>query len=448
MFRRLLDLAMPVVGLNVLNVLTLFVDTAMCARLPEAEVALAALGFSTQIVFLLTTAMIGLTVGTVALVARASGAGDGARVEHIVLQSSQLAVLLAVLVAVVGNLLAGPALALLGASGEVYDEGLRYLRPSLYGSVVMYLTYLYGALFRGTGNTRTPFLVAIGTNLVNVVANYGLILGHFGLPALGVAGAAIGTIIAYAVSVALYIFLLTRPRRTDLRLALHLRPIDRDLAAEMLRVGAPAALDSVILNVSFLAVIGMLGRIDELAVAAHGLGLRVQGLAFVPGLGVSMATAAMVGQALGANRVDEARAVARASVVLCFAVMLPPAILFLAAAGPIVGAFDVRPGEPLGDLAVTWIQVLGWGMPIFGVHIALAGVLQGAGATHLSLRINAVGTFAFQIPIAVALAFPLGLGPLGVWLSFPIGFVLKTALETLVYRGDRWATVGVRVEQA
>lgn len=448
MFRRLLALAMPVVGLNVLNVLTLFVDTAMCARLPEAEVALAALGFSTQLVFLLTTAMIGLTVGTVALVARASGAGDGARVEHIVLQSSQLAVVLAVIVAVVGNLLAGPALSVLGATGEVYEEGLRYLRPSLLGSAVVYLTYLYGALFRGTGNTRTPFLVAIGTNLVNVVANYGLILGHFGLPALGVAGAAIGTIIAYAASVGAYLFLLTRRSRADLRLTLRPRSIDRSLATEMLQVGAPAALDSVILNVSFLAVIGMLGHIDELAVAAHGLGLRVQGLAFVPGLGVSMATAAMVGQALGARRVDEARAVARASVLLCLIVMLPPAILFLVGAGPIVGAFDVRPGEPLGDLAVTWIRVLGWGMPIFGVHIALLGVLQGAGATGLSLRINVLGTFALQIPIAVVLAFPLGMGPLGVWLSFPIGFALKTALEAAAYRGDRWAKVGVHVEQA
>ena len=91
---RLWSLSLPVIGLNVLNVLALAVDTAMCGRLPEHEAALTGLGFATQIVFLLLVAMLGLVVGAAALVSRAHGAGDVERVEHVLLQSTQLTVLL------------------------------------------------------------------------------------------------------------------------------------------------------------------------------------------------------------------------------------------------------------------------------------------------------------------------------------------------------------------
>ena len=104
--KELIALAWPIVGLNVLNVLALAVDTAMCGRLENAENALAALSYATQVVFLLMVAMLGLTVGTVATVSRAHGARHDERVNHILIQSTQLTVMLSAVIAVVGNLAA------------------------------------------------------------------------------------------------------------------------------------------------------------------------------------------------------------------------------------------------------------------------------------------------------------------------------------------------------
>ncbi|MBW2510276.1 MAG: hypothetical protein JRE81_16725, partial [Deltaproteobacteria bacterium] len=103
-FRRLFDLAMPIVGLNVLSVITLAVDTAMCGRLVDAEDALTALGFASQLVFLLMVAMLGLTVGTVAFIARAWGARETERINHVLQQSIMLTYLVSIGVAIVGNL--------------------------------------------------------------------------------------------------------------------------------------------------------------------------------------------------------------------------------------------------------------------------------------------------------------------------------------------------------
>ena len=168
--RRLFSLSWPVIGLNVLNVLSLAVDTAMCGRLPNAPQALEALGFSTQVVFLLMVAMMGLTVGTVAFVSRAHGADDEARVNHLLHQSTQLTVLVALGVAVVGNLFADDILRLLGASEAVVGLGLDYLRPLLTFTVFYYLNLLYAAALRSVGNTRLPFLVALFALRVHIQA--------------------------------------------------------------------------------------------------------------------------------------------------------------------------------------------------------------------------------------------------------------------------------------
>jgi len=443
--RRLFNLALPIIGLNVLNVLALAVDTAMLGRLPDAEIALTGLSFASQLIFLLMVAMMGLTVGTVAFVARAFGAGQKDRLVHILLQSSQLTIMVGVGVATLGNLAAPWLMRALGADDAAMDAGLAYLRPMLLGSVFYYLNILFGAVLRGVRNTRLPFWIALASNGLNVVLNYGFILGNYGMPALGIQGAALGTITSQAFAVVTMVVLLRRGVVDGLTLPLKPAPVDRELARDLFRIGSPAALDMLVLNASFLSIVGMLGRIDPLAVAAHGIGLRIQALAFVPGMSISQATGAMVGNALGAGDVDQARSVLRAAMVLCVAVMSVLAMLIIGAAEPIVALFDVDPASTLGGFSLTWMRLLGWCMPVVGVYIAIVGLLQGSGATRVSLRINTVATVLFQIPMSFILGFPLGLGAFGVWLAFPLSFAVKVVMGTAAYRKGDWAKLGARV---
>lgn len=439
--RQLWDLALPVIGLNVLNVLALAVDTAMCGRLPDAEVALAGLGFATQIIFLLMVAMLGLTVGTIATVSRAHGAGDHDHVEHVLRQSIQLTLFVAAGVAVVGNLVAGPVVSLLGAKGPELEAALAYLRPLLTGTVFYYLMLLFAGVLRGVGNTKLPFRIVVVVNLINFGLNYGLILGNYGLPQMGVQGAAIGTLIAYASGAAAYFVILRRGAVPGMRPRLSPAPIDRPLAGQLFRVGWPAALDMVILNAAFLSIIGMLGRVGPEAVAAHGVGLRIQALAFVPGMSISQATAAMVGQSLGSGNVDRANATIKASVVMCTTVMTLLCLTIVASAAPITQIFNLDPAGDVARLSILWMTILGLGMPVVGPWIAFVGMLQGSGFTMWSLKINGLAT-VLQIPLSFVLGFTLGLGPAGIWVAFPLSFVLKAALGYVVWQRQGWARTG------
>ena len=436
---------MPIVGLNVLSVVTLAVDTAMCGRLVDAEEALTALGFAGQLIFLLMVVMLGLTVGTVAFIARAHGSGGSERINHVLHQSILLTYIVSIAVAIIGNLGAGTVMGWLGADATVTELGVGYLRPLLTFTVFFYLNMLFAAALRAVGNTMLPFMIALVSNLLNIVLNYGFILGRLGLPALGVRGAAWGTVISQAVAVILMVLILRRGAVHGVRARVHLARIDRPLANDLFRVGAPAALDMLVLNVAFLSVVGMLARVAQVAVAAHGVGLRVQSLAFVPGFGVSQAIGAMVGNALGAGDEGEARQVVRGGMVLSTAIMTVLGLSIVFGAEPIIAIFDIDPATELGRYSILWMRILGLGMPIVGVHIALIGMLRGAGATNTSLMINIVGTMLIQVPLSWFLGFVVGWGAFGIWVAVPISFVVRLGLGVLAYRQGAWAQTGATI---
>lgn len=440
-------LAGPIIGLNVLNVLALAVDTAMCGRLPHSDEALTALGFSTQVFFILLVAAMGMVSGAVALVARAHGAGEGKRVVHVIQQATQLTVGFGIISATVGVLLAPYILSLLGAKGVVRDQAMSYLTPMLWGSTFYYLNITFAAVLRGVGNTVLPFRVALFSNVVNAALNYHFILGGLGGPVLGLAGAAYGTVIANAVAVVLLITLLRRGVVPGVTVPLKPAALDKGLASELWAIGWPAALDMVVLNVMLASIVGMIARLDPLAVAAHGVGLRIQALAFVPGMSVMQATAAIIGQALGRGDVEEARQSVRVSRVLCAAIMSTLGLFFIAFASPMVAIFfDVGVGTVTHTHAVTWIRVLGCSMPIVGVWLAYAGLLHGSGATFTALRINATTTLLVQVPTSAILGMVLGLGPLGVWIGLPAGELLKVWLGHRAFKAEAWALTGVQVK--
>jgi len=198
-----------------------------------------------------------------------------------------------------------------------------------------------------------------------------------------------------------------------------------------------------VVNAGFLTALGLLGRLDDLAVVAHAIGMRVQSIAYVPAYGVSQAAAPLVGQALGAGDIERARRVARAALLVCTAIMFTLMIPMLLYARPLIHIFtsDMR----VETYAVQWIGLLSFGMVLYGLYFALSAVLSGSGATRTGLRINIWSTLLIQIPAALILTLGFGLGPLGVWLSFPIMFLAKVVFAYIAYRQERWAVTGTRV---
>lgn len=441
--RELVRMSLPVIGLNLLNVTAVIVDAVMCGHLPNGEEALMALGFAGQILFLMVVIMMGITVGAVALVARAHGARARDRVQHLLQQSVQLTLILGVVAGALGVAATRPLLWMLGATPGVEDAAASFLTPLMGATVLGYLNILLGAVLRGVGNTRLALIVAVVLNVVNVLVNSVLIFGLGPVPSFGLPGAAYGTIFAQLVGVLLTVYLLRRGAEPALELRLTWAPLDKPLARELLRVGAPAALDMMIMNSALFVIVGLLGRAEPLAVAAHGIGMRLQSVAFVPGLSIAQATGALVGQSLGGGNILRVREVVRASAWLAAGILSALGVLIVVFSSPLIALFGAQPGTVLGDLTYQWMVLLALGMPLVGGHFAYVGLFQGSGATNTGLAINALTVFFFQIPLSLLLGPVLGWGPLGIWIAFPASYGMKLLLELVAYRRGRWAKVGV-----
>lgn len=440
--REVARLALPVALLNLLGVLTLFIDILFCSRLEEGEAALTALGFSAQIIFLIQVPMLGFSVGSAALISRAYGARAKERVASLTRQSLQGAVVLAALTAVSSPITLPLIVGTLGAEGLAYELALDYLFPLFVGIVFYFLQTLSFSLFRSTGDTRLPLVLGLVVNGLNVPLNWVLIFGQFGLPGLGVEGAAYGTIISQAFGVLITLGLIRRGALGGIPVSLRPSLFESEFVRDIFRLGAPAALDLLLVNLSFLTMIFFLARISPEAVAAHGVGHRVQSLAFVPGLGIAQAVGALVGNFLGADNKKGALKVTRSGIVLAALLMGTIGAGLTFGRGELAALFSIEPGTELFALTTLWIMILGGTLPIIGANVALIGALRGAGATFSSLLINMVGTLIFQIPL-LYIGAELD-GARGIWLSFPIAYFCRTMVTIWIFRRGNWAKTGLR----
>lgn len=208
--RRVVSLAGPVIGENVLETLLGIIDTLFVAGLGAA--AIAGVGSALQVLWFLMSAMSALAVGSSVLVAQAYGGGDSERASQLARQSLLWSALFSVPLAIGGYILAAPTMQFFGLEPRVESIGVSYLRITMGTVIVMVSLFIGGGVLRGAGDSRTPMIVAAIANLLNIVLAYGLIYGHAGLPVLGASGSAWATFVARGLALALLLGVLWRGR--------------------------------------------------------------------------------------------------------------------------------------------------------------------------------------------------------------------------------------------
>jgi MATE family multidrug resistance protein len=275
-------LALPAVGEQVLNTLVGLSDTFLVGHLSPAasarvgyssSTALAGVGLANQLVWLITVFFIAVSVGSTALIARARGAGDHTSANRVTRQSLIVGLIMGVLASFVGMLLAEPAIQLLGADADVLPRGVTFLRIASSTFAPAALLFIGTAALRGAGDTRTPLMVMLGVNVVNIALSWLLINGNLGAPTLGVAGSAIGAAVARGGGGLVLIALLFRGR-SGLKLSLDLRP-EWDLLLRIVRIGAPSGGEQLVFQGALLIFVRFVTSLGTAAYAAHNVVLNI-----------------------------------------------------------------------------------------------------------------------------------------------------------------------------
>jgi putative MATE family efflux protein len=446
--RPMLRLALPVLAEQFLATLVMYSDTILAGQYLDQS-ALAAMALLAYFLWLVTGLFAFVAIGSLAMTARFVGAGDVEMARRTTNQSLLAGLVLSLLIG--GGLLLtlGPVVNLLNAEPDVAELTIRYMHVVLPVLPLVMLTQIGPACLRGAGDAVSGMIAMAVVNVVNVAVAWGLICPalaawrhDLGIPELGWDGLAIGAAVGYATGGLLMLALLIRGR-AGLRIAPRwLRP-DGTLIRRILRIGIPGGCDILMAVGCQLWFVSIIFHLGSTAAAAHGVGVRIESLAYLPGAAFQVAAAALTGQYLGAR--DPGRAT-RAVATTCLvggSVMTAAGLLFFFGGEPLVGIFVSAEQTDVIAVAATLLKIVAFAMPPFALLTVMLGALRGAGDTRVTMVFTTIGFLAVRIPLAYALTRVWPLGIYGAWYAMLADLAVRCALVYGRFRQGGWKHLSV-----
>lgn len=434
------------------------IDAFVISRLGEgiAGPALGAVGICDQLAALGTIVSYGLSTATATLISRQVGAGDHDAVKELAWQSLILIAALSLLFGLGGVFGANFLLrTLVGAKGEVANQGVPYLRVMLGGSFTIFLLMHLTSVQRALGSSKTPVGLLIASNALNFLLAVVLVYGPgdaptllswgrpiarlLHIPRMGLMGAAWATLIARAAALVPLMAILMR--RFDLfrrssRLAAHKRAI-----LSIVRLGWPSSAQLVVRILAMLVTHSLVARAfttptDQSATTALGIVFRLETMALFVGLGWGSAAQTFVGQNLGAHNPERARRSGWYAALYNSAMMAALAFAYSFYGRRIVGFFDSDP-EVLRP-ALSYFKWVGASYIGLGIGIVLGSAIQGAGATLRALVLDTLVIAGFQLPTSVLFVLSDGATYVGVWQIVAVTYFLFALVYVVSYRRGRF----------
>ena len=407
------------------------IDSIWVGRLigPAALAAVSTAGFYIWVVLSLGEMV---EIGLIAVAARRHGEGDPERAARVAAAAVVYALCAGLVVSVVGWSVAGTMFRVMRVPVEVAGLGHAYLSTWLLGAPLVFGFFAIEATFRAAGDTRTPFLMLAASVGVSILLDPLLIMGLGPFPRLGVEGAALASVMVR--SGGFLVGLVIALRRGLLRVS---APDWRALPT-VIRIGMPLSLAGVLLSVIYMWLTRFTSRFGTAALAALGVGHKMEGLGFIAISGFALAAGALVGQNLGARQEARAREAVRLTVGYCLVVTVTTAIAFLLIPGRLVSLFT-RDAQVIAD-GVLYLRVIAFAQIGQSFELILEGALAGAGYT-LWPQVVSTSVTAMRIPLAAWWSRAFGL--LGIWLALSVTAISRGIAMILFWKGGRWRTVKV-----
>ncbi|MFC4987277.1 MATE family efflux transporter [Saliphagus infecundisoli] len=467
--RPLFRLAWPIVVIQLLQVTYNVVDTLYLGRLSADAVGAVSLAF--PLIFLLIAIAGGFTAAGAILVAQYTGAEGDRSAGLVAGQTFTFVGLLSVVIGVGGYFYTRPALELLPSdadtAAEVIPLAADYMEVFFVGIPLMFGFFVFSALMRGYGDTRTPMVVMAVSVLANVVLDPFFIFGFSGNPLFvwldaaplgvdfaaveaslygsvgfagwGIEGAAAATILARGIATVIGLWLLfatTRGPNVELG---HLAP-DLEFIADIVRLGVPTMVEQTTSAMAMITLTAMIVTFSPPVVAAYGLGNRLISLVFLPAMGLGRAIDTMVGQNLGAGRSDRAARAVRLAAATGAGVMLLVAVVMAVFTEPIVSVFlgDVPDAPETIAHSVEYVRTRSVEFAFIGVTQVILGGFRGAGNTKIAMVISMLTLWVGRVASVFALVFVFGWDESGVWVGMAVGNILGAIVGVAWFSRGTW----------
>jgi len=435
--RTVIHLAYPVtLGMTSFTLLSL-VDTAMLGRLGAAP--LAASGIAGVLFFAVVFTLAGVGIGVQTLTARRFGERNEAECGRVVDSGLVLALVFGLPLTVAAPWIARLCAPFLSPDADVVLLGETYLRYRFYGAFLMIANWVLQGFFAGIGETRHQMVASILATGTNILLDYALIFGRWGLPAMGIRGAAIASTIAIGIGLA-YLVIVARTHAHRERFGVLRRPIVfRRWIGPILRLSLPVIGQRAISNGSWFAFFTIVGRIGTIELAATNVIRSIYHLPIMLGIGMGTAAAALVGQGLGARTPDRAERLGWEATKLAALAMGLIGILFVAVPSSILRIYTTDPAViAAGRLPLL---ILGFVQALAGIALVLTQALQGAGNTRFVMLAELAVCGTLYLPAVYLLGLRARLGLVGAWAGEYLYWAALALIMGLKFSRGGWKRI-------
>lgn len=429
--KSIIFLAIPILIGNLLQTAYNLTDAFWVGRLGADAIASVSLSF--PILFLIIAFSGGIGLGGAVLVAQYKGRKDKKNINHVSGQTFLLAFSASIILSIIGFYFSPQIVKLFGADINVFNGAVSYLRVSFAGTVFVFGYLVYQSLSRAVGDVKTPVYIVLATVLLNFLLDPLFIFGFKLIPAMGVSGAAMATVLTQTVALFSGLIILYRGK-AEIHIKLHDFKPDFRIIKKIVGLGIPLSIEQSTRSFGFILMTAIATGFGTIVLASYGLGGQLMSLIIIPALSISIANSTLVGQNIGAGKIDRAEKVTKTSLIISFIILTIVGILFFIFSRQICTIF-IPGDEQVINSASLFIKIIALSFGFIGTQFALFGTLRGSGNASTTMKISIL-----TLIIQVGSAFFLSkfFNEIGIWIAFPIANILGFLIVFFVYKKGDW----------
>lgn len=433
--RLILKFAIPMLLGNVFQQLYNVVDSIIVGRYIGKE-ALAAVGTSGPIIFLLVSFIIGITMGFTVVVSQYFGAKDIEKVKRAINTMYIFLFFVSLVMSVVGILLSDLIFNMINLSPTIIPQAKIFLNIFFAGLIFLFGYNGTSAILRGLGDSKTPLYFLVGSVGLNIILDLIFVVGfHW-----GVGSVAFATVISEAAAFIVQILYLNRYHKI-VKFSIRNLTFDRAIFAKSLKIGLPTGFQQTFVAVGMVALYWVVNRFGVDANAAYSAAGRIDSFAAMPAMSFAVALSTFVGQNLGANRPDRVKAGLKATLIMTSVVSVIISVITVLFGRPLMMMFTND--SVVIEMGQDYLKIIGVFYILFSVMFVINGLLRGAGDTFIPMFISLFSLWLVRIPVAYLLSSNPDFGVDGIWWSIPVGWFSGVVLYYWYYRLGRWKNKAV-----
>ncbi len=431
--KLIIQFAMPMVFGNVFQQLYNVVDSIIIGNY-LGDAALAAVGASFPIIFLLISLVIGLGSGFTIIVSQYFGAKDIEKVRRTIDTTYIILFFASILVTIAGIAFSAPIFRLTDLPENVLPQAQRYLNIYFTGTIFFFGFNGTSAILRGMGDSKTPLYFLIVATLSNIFLDLLLVVVF----KWGIEGAAIATIVSQAGAFITAIFYLNK-RHEIVNLSFRKYIFDVAIFKNSVRIGLPSGLQQTFVAAGMIALYGIVNQFGTTTIAAYSVATRIDSLASLIAMNFAAALAAFVGQNLGANKPERIKAGLKLTWLITSAISVSISIIVILFGEKMMGFFT--PNPEVMTLGNDYLVIVSSFYIVFSSMFVVSAVMRGAGDTLIPMFITLFALWIVRVPASYFLADRMGVN--GIWWAIPLGWSFGLILAYLYYLTGKWRTKGV-----